>query len=154
MAIEMAINGSYDYLLMCDDDNAPVDHNALQLLLDANVDIISWIIRKRKYPHKLAVFDIKRNTEEGFYDLNEWETLPKEADNHLHPVGNVWTGFILYSTKFLKEIYKKYDKVPFESKISHWLFHYRAKFMGYKIYVHDQVLLDHWDSESGQVFSV
>ena len=193
MAVEMALNGNYDYLLMCDDDNAPVNDNALELLLNANVDIVSWIIRKRKYPNKLAVFDAKRNQQEWFYDLSEREKLPSPSDNWLHPVGNVGTGFVLYSKKFLWEIYKKYDKCPFENKISHWvylvtwqraelersiwnplvvtdqnwklpvvkgelsedlLFHYRAKFMGYKVYVHDQVLLDHRDCESGQIFSV
>ena len=193
MAIEMTLNGWYDYLLMCDDDNAPVNDNALQLLLDANVDIISWIIRKRKYPHKLAVFDTKRDMQEGFYNLTEWDNPPAPSENWLHPVGNVWTGFILYSRGFLEKIYNKYDKVPFESKLNHFvylatgqrvelersiwnplivtdknwklpvvrqelsedlLFHYRAMFMGYKIYVHDQVLLDHRDGESGQIFSV
>ena len=41
MAVEMTLNGNYDYLLMCDDDNAPVNDNALELLLNANVDIVS-----------------------------------------------------------------------------------------------------------------
>lgn len=40
-AIKMTLQGKYDYLLFCDDDNAPIHDDALKLLIEADKDVVS-----------------------------------------------------------------------------------------------------------------
>ena len=43
-AVKIALKENFDYLLFCDDDNAP-EKDALKLLLEADKDIIGGLIR-------------------------------------------------------------------------------------------------------------
>ena len=117
-AIKDMLVGGFDYLLMCDDDNAPKHNNALKLLIDARVDIVSGCIRKRSFPNHLAFHKEIIDKESGFFEFEDYETMPQSEG--LFEVGNVGTGFVLYKRAILERLYKKYDYCPFENKLSHF----------------------------------
>ena len=117
-AIKMTLQWKYDYLLFCDDDNAPLNNDALKLLIEADKDVISWIIRKRNSTW-LAIFDAKYD-ERGFREYVSFEQIP-ETENDVFEVANCWTGFVLYKREVLEKVYVKYDCCPFENKLCHYI---------------------------------
>lgn len=121
MAINEAIVWKYDYLLFCDDDNAP-QPDALELLLEADKDIITWIIRKRSAPHHLAIYKWNMNTQEHkwFIEYEEYENIPDVSDD-IFQVANCWTWFVLYKVNMLKKLYVTYDYMPFENRLVHYV---------------------------------
>ena len=102
-AIKDCIVWKYDYLLFCDDDNAP-KKDALKLLLEADKDIIGWIIRKRNGSNMLAIYD--RNIDDkDFREYQEMKEVP-ETETDVFQVWNIWTGFVLYKSRIVeKSIY-------------------------------------------------
>ena len=117
-AIKLALNGWFDYLLFCDDDNAP-EPDALKLLLDADKDIIGWIIRWRQFPHKLCIFDQEPDAD-GFRHYIQFQRMPI-VDNDVFEIANTWTGFILYKRAVLEKLREEYDHNPFEFKVAHYV---------------------------------
>lgn len=117
-AINDCIVWKYDYLLFCDDDNAP-NPDALKLLLEADKAIIGWIIRKRNWTWLLAIYE-KLPDWKGFRDYKEIKDIP-EMQEDVFEVWNIWTGFMLYKAELLKKVYVAYDYVPFENKLVHYI---------------------------------
>lgn len=117
-AIKMTLVWWYDYLLFCDDDNAPKE-DALKLLLEADKDVIGWIIKKRNWSGDLAIYDMK-DDEDGFRDYVSFKEIP-EVIGDVFQVKNIWTGFVLYKRRVLEQVYSKYDYCPFENKLCHYV---------------------------------
>lgn len=117
-AVKLALDWWFDYLLFCDDDNAP-EKDALKLLLEADKDIIGWIIRWRSVPHKLCIFD-REPDKDGFRKYVQFQRMPIVPDD-VFEIANTWTGFILYKRAVLEKMREFYDKHPFEFKVAHYV---------------------------------
>lgn len=118
IAIKHAIIGKYDYLLFCDDDNAPKS-DALKLLIEADKAIIGWIIRKRNGSNDLAIYEQVYDKANDFRDFKEYKDVPEGDD--VFDVANIGTGFMLYKIEVLEKIYIAYDYMPFENKLCHFI---------------------------------
>lgn len=117
-AIKDCIVWKYDYLLFCDDDNAPKP-DALKLLLEADKSIVGWIIRKRNWSNMLAIYD--RTIDPNYFrEYQEMKDVP-ETDNDVFEVWNIGTGFVLYKAELLHKVYVAYDYCPFENKLVHYV---------------------------------
>lgn len=117
-AVKLTLDGWFDYLLFCDDDNAP-EKDALQLLLEADKDIIGWLIRWRQFPHKLCIFD-QEPDKDGFRSYIQFQRMPIVPDD-VFEVANTWTGFILYKRAVLEKLREEYNHNPFEFKVAHYV---------------------------------
>lgn len=117
-SLKLTIEGGFDYLLFCDDDNAP-QKDALKLLLEADKEIIGWIIRGRSFPHTLCFFDQEPDTD-WFRKYIKFQEVP-EVPSDVFEVANTWTWFILYKREVVERIYNEYNKAPFEFKVQHYV---------------------------------
>lgn len=117
-AVKLALNWWYDYLLFCDDDNAP-EEDALKLLLEADKDIIWGLIRWRQFPHKLCIFD-QEPDKDGFRKYIQFQRIPIVKDD-VFEIANTWTWFILYKRHVIERIWNEYCNYPFEFKVSHYI---------------------------------
>lgn len=117
-AVKLALQENYDYLLFCDDDNAP-KKDALKLLLEADKGIIWGIIRGRSFPNTLCVFDCEIDSD-GFRKYVPLTDLPENIED-VFEVANTWTWFILYKREVLEKIRKEYNNFPFEFKVCSYI---------------------------------
>lgn len=117
-AVKDCIVWKFDYLLFCDDDNAPKP-DALKLLIEADKAIVGGIIRKRNWTGLLAIYE-KVPDGNGFRDYKEIKDIPEWIED-VFEVGNIGTGFTLYKAELLKKIYVAYDYCPFENKLCHFV---------------------------------
>lgn len=117
-AIKIALNEWFDYLLFCDDDNAP-EKDALKLLLEADKDIVGGIIRWRQFPHKLCIFD-REPDKDWFRKYVQFQRMPIVPDD-VFEIANTWTWFILYKRAVLEKMREEYNHNPFEFKVAHYV---------------------------------
>ena len=117
-AVKTALKGNFDYLLFCDDDNAP-EPDALKLMLEADKDIIWGLIRWRQFPHKLCIFD-QEPDEHWFREYIQFQRMPI-VDSEVFEIANTWTGFILYKRAVLEKLWEEYNHYPFEFKCAHYV---------------------------------
>ena len=117
-ACKLTLEGNFDYLLFCDDDNAP-EQDALEKLLKADKDIIWGIIRWRSFPHTLCIFD-QEPDEDGFRKYIKFHQMPIVPEE-VFEVANTWTWFILYKRHVIERIRQEYNQMPFEFKVQHYV---------------------------------
>lgn len=117
-AVKDCIVWKYDYLLFCDDDNAPKP-DALKLLLEADKAVIGGIIRKRNWSDKLAIYS-RTYDAKWFHEYDEMKDVP-ESETDVIEVWNIGCWFMLYKREMLEKAYIAYDYCPFECKLSHYI---------------------------------
>ena len=117
-AVQTALLRDFDYLLFCDDDNAP-EKDALKLLLEADKDIIGGLIRWRQFPHKLCIFD-QQPDKHGFREYVQMQRVPIVPDD-VFEVANIGTWFVLYKREVLETLWEEYNHYPFEFKVAHYI---------------------------------
>ena len=106
----------YDYLLFLDDDNIPEDINFLDKLVEADKDIISWIIPKRT-PDKDWIFSLCIYDEEYLgiweYIYTNYVNLPAWDD--IFEIYNCWMWCVLIKRDIIQSMFNQYDN-PCEAK--------------------------------------
>lgn len=117
-AVKTALQENFDYLLFCDDDNAP-EKDALKLLLESDKDIIGWLIRWRQFPHTLCIFD-QEPDEHWFRNYTKFQRVPI-VPSEVFEVANIGTWFVLYKRAVLEKMREEYNQYPFEFKVAHYV---------------------------------
>lgn len=93
------LDGRYDYLLRCDDDNPP-SINALKYLIEADKDIVSGIVPLRGWTAYNVTIEWK------------WLKTLKDVDD-LFEIENFWWGFCLLSRKVVKDVFEATHWYPY-----------------------------------------
>jgi len=116
-----AIDNDYDYLLFLDDDNPPEQLDFLCRMIEADKDIICWLIRTRWEPYRLCIRD-KIINEWGCPEYVNYTNIER-VDGWLEPIRihACWTWCVLIKTSLLKQLMEYYQWSLFETKMTSYL---------------------------------
>lgn len=138
--------GDFDFLLMIDDDQAPIGDDPLELvrLNKAIVGLPTPIYNEVKNPDNPIAWNVGRDSEQGNWDLIQLE------DVGLVEVDAVGTGIMLIARRVLEHpamrapFMDKFDEDGIRIQGLDFLFCRRAREAGFKVYVHTKYLSEHF----------
>lgn len=125
-----AVNEWYDYILFMDDDNVPENPKILEILMDMNVDIATWVYLSRIWERKFILYDRVSDKEWRYKQIEkiDWSKWP------ILEVWATWWWYLLVKIKVFKKLMEKYSYHQFEDKITY--------FYEWVEYICDRPLLD------------
>jgi glycosyltransferase involved in cell wall biosynthesis len=114
LAVEKTLEGGFDYLLFLDDDNPPEDTNFIDVMVETNRDVVTWVVRLRNRQEDLNI--TKSVDQDGLLKYENYKSAPK----NLIEVWNCWCWCVLIKREVLEKVIEEHPR-PFESKYTWYL---------------------------------
>lgn len=116
LALDEMIKMWADYLIMIDSDNYPEYNDFIDVMIDSNKDILSWVIRLRNRQEDLNICKIQKTDWPDKYinyqNIDWLETIQE--------IWNCWSWLVCLSRKVCEEMTAKYPR-PFENKMTYYI---------------------------------
>jgi len=113
--LEKMVEWDFDYIIMIDDDEYPEKPDCFKKMLEANEDMISWVVRLRIKQENLNILKEEISDEPWMEWMKKYINYTSCDNRGLFKIANAWAWLIGISRRVAELMLKTY-KEPFESK--------------------------------------